>query len=366
MERRSGLLLAVAVLVALAAVPAPVAADETRSGSTVIVEEDETVGEDLTVFGGTLIVRGTVEGDLTAFTGNVFIDGRVNGNVDAFSGNVRVNGTVTGDVRGFGGNVALAESGRIGGQFEAAGGNVVLDGEVGGDARLGAGTISVGPNAVVGGDLAYDGDLALADGARIEGQVTQSDDAGIEVGGPAVSNWVGWVYGLLVNLLLGAVLLTVLPGFSREVTRRATDAPLRSAGVGLLLFVAIPVLLILLLVTIVGIPLSLSGAVVYALLLWVGTVYGMYAVGVWGLSLADADNRWLALVVGVVAVSLVGLIPLLGGLVQFAVLLLGFGALALSVRARYRGRRTARRGAATGVGGPETASGGSKGSESTR
>lgn len=353
-------------MLVLATVPAPVAADETRSGGTVIVEEDETVRDDLTVFGGTLIVRGTVDGDLTAFTGNVFVDGRVNGNVDAFSGNVRVNGTVTGNVSAFGGNVALAESGRIGGQLEAAGGNVVLDGEVGGDARLGAGTISVGPNAVVGGDLAYDGDLTRAEGSRVEGQVVQRDDLGIGVGGPAISNWVGMVYGLLVNLLLGAVLLAVLPRFSREVARRATDVPLRSAGAGLLLFVAIPLLLVLLLVTIVGIPLSLSGAVVYALLLWVATVYGMYAVGVWALSLADADNRWLALVVGVVAVSLVGLIPVVGSLVQFAVLLLGFGALALAIRARYRGRRAAGRGAATVGAAPETAGNGGGGPEGAR
>jgi hypothetical protein len=48
--KRAGALLAVALLVSLVAVPGVAAAQETRTGSTVVVEEDETVG-DLIVVG---------------------------------------------------------------------------------------------------------------------------------------------------------------------------------------------------------------------------------------------------------------------------------------------------------------------------
>jgi uncharacterized protein HemY len=93
---------------------------------------------------------------------------------------------------------------------------------------------------------------------------------------------------------------------------------------------------------------------VYGLVLWLGYVYGSFAVGSWLLSLADAENRWLALFVGLLAVSLVGLIPILGGLVQFVVLLLGLGALGRGLRNRYRGRRARR--ASVDSAGPETVS----------
>ena len=335
MERRFTVLFA--VLLVLAAVPAPAAAQDTRTGDTVIVEEDETVDDDLQAFAGTVIVRGTVDGDLTAFTGNVFVDGEVNGDLTAFSGNVRINGTVTGDVSAAGGNVFLANGGRVDGQFQASAGNVVVEGEIGEDARLGASTITVGPTAAVGGDLAYDGNLTLSEEARISGEVRQDDDLGIQ--GPLVPSWVGWAYGLLANLLLGAVALLVFPAFSTRLADRAASDPLRSAGAGLLLLVGIPVLLVLLFVSLIGIPLGLVGMLVYGLLLWLGYVYGAFAVGSWLLSLADAGSRWLALVVGVLAVSVVGLIPILGGLVQFAVLLLGLGALGLGLRHRYRDRR---------------------------
>ncbi|WP_132059159.1 bactofilin family protein [Halorussus amylolyticus] len=351
---KRGFALLLAVVVVFSVVPAPVAADETRTGGNVVVGVNETIDDDLTAFAGTVMVRGTVEGDLTAFAGNVFVEGEVNGNLNAFAGNVRINGTVAGDANAAGGNVFVSQDGRVDGELEAGAGNVVLEGEVGEDARLGAGTITVAPTASVGGDLVYDGDLDLADGATVEGEVRQSDDLEVGVTPPIVPGWLGWAYGLLVNLLLGAVVLAVFPTFSRDLAERAVGDPLRSAGVGLLLFVAVPILLVLFAITIIGIPLSLFGALLYALALWLAGVYGAFAAGTWAVSLADADSKWLALVVGVVGVALLSRIPILGGLIQFVVLLLGLGALALAVRNRYRGRRS-RRASATAAPGPGSA-----------
>ena len=330
-----------AVVVVLAAVPAPVAADVTRTGDTIVVDEDETIDDNLTAFGGTVIVRGTVDGDLTAFAGDIFVDGEVDGDVTAFAGNVRIAGNVSGSVDAVGGNVAIGEEARVGGQLEAAAGNVVIEGEVERDVRVGAGTITVGPSAVVGGDFVYDGDLNRADGAQIAGEVRQESDVGLDLGftGPLVPNWVGWVYGFLVNFVLGAVVLLAFPRFSNGIADRATADPLRSAGVGLLLFVGIPVLLVVLFISLVGIPLGLLGMLTYAILLWVGYVYGAFAVGMRVVGAADTGGRWLALFVGLLLAAIVGFVPILGGLVQFLVLLLGLGALGLGGRNRYRRRQ---------------------------
>lgn len=351
MNRR--LAVALAVVVVLAAVPAPVAADETRTGDTVVVEAGETLDDDLTAFAGTVVVRGTVNGDATAFAGNVFVEGEVNGDLTAFGGNVRINGTVTGDVDSAGGNIVVAEGARVGGQLEGAAGNVLIEGEIGDDVRVGAGTITLGPSAVVGGDFVYDGDLDRAEGARVAGEIRQESGVGIDLGltGPLVPNWVGWVYGFLANLVLGAVALLVFPRFSAGIADRATADPLRSGGVGLLLFVGIPALLAVLFVSLIGIPLGLLSMLAYGFLLWLGYVYGAFAVGTWVLGVADAGGRWLALVVGLLLAAIVGFVPILGGILQFLVLLLGLGALALGGRSRYQ-RRTDRE-PDSGVSGPE-------------
>ncbi|NHN60407.1 MULTISPECIES: polymer-forming cytoskeletal protein [Halorussus] len=339
MDRRLAALLC--VLVVLAAVPAPVAAQEVRSGGTVVVADGETVDGPLQAFGGTVIVRGTVNGDLTAAGGNVYVTGRVNGDLQAMAGNVRINGTVTGDASAVGGNVVLASGGRIGGELNAGAGSVEIDGEVGEDASVGGDTITLGPSAVVGGDFVYDGTLNRAEGARVAGQVREDTNLGEGVGftGPIVPTWVEGVYGFLANLVLGAILLVVFPRFSAGVAGRASETPLRSGGVGLLTFVGIPVLFVLLLLSLVGIPLALLVILLYPLALWIGYVYGAFALGAWALGLTDADSRWLALALGVFVVSIVGFVPILGGLIQFLVLLLGLGAFALGVWGGLRGRR---------------------------
>jgi len=91
-------------------------------------------------------------------------------------------------------------------------------------------------------------------------------------------------------------------------------------------------------ITIVGIPLALVGIVAYVVALWIGSVYGRYALGSWVLDRLDSPNRWVALLLGVVGVALIGLVPWIGELVDLLVLLLGLGALALALWGRYRGR----------------------------
>jgi cytoskeletal protein CcmA (bactofilin family) len=317
------------------------AAQETRSGDTVVVEEGETVG-DLTAFAGTVVIQGTVDGDLEAFGGDVLVEGEVTGDVDAFAGNVRITGEVAGEVSAAAGNVVVAEGATVG-SLSAAAGNVAVEGTVAGSVNAAAGSVTLGPEASIEGDLTYGGELNRHPDAEVAGTVTEESPAAPTPIGevPTLPPWLGPLYWTLVNLLLGAVLLAVFPRFSDGVAATARTEALKSGGVGLLALVGIPIALVLVAVTVVGIPLSIAGGFAFALLLWIASVYGRFAVGAWLLSLADAENRWVALVVGLLAVLLVGLIPFLGGLVELLVLLLGLGALSLALYTRY-GERGAR------------------------
>lgn len=339
----------VALLVVTSLFAGVAVAQETRSGNTVVVEEGETVG-DLTAFAGTVVIQGTVDGDLEAFGGDVLVEGEVTGNVDAFAGNVRITGEVAGEVSAAAGNVVVAEGATVG-SLSAAAGNVAVEGTVAGDVDAFAGSVTLGPEASIEGDLTYGGELNQHPDAEVAGTVTEESPAAPTPLGevPALPPWLGPLYWTLVNLLLGAVLLAVFPRFSDGVAATARAETLKSGGVGLVALVGIPVALVLVAVTVVGIPLSVAGGFAFALALWVASVYGRFAVGAWLLSLADAENRWVALVVGLLVVLLVGLVPLLGGLVELLVLLLGLGALSLALYDRYddRGRRAEPRTATT-------------------
>ena len=325
-----------AVLLVVAAFPG-LAAAESRSGGTVTVGPDETIDGDLEAFGGTVVVEGTVTGDVGAFGGTVVIAGDVGGNLEVFGGTVEVGGTVDGDVEAAGGTVTITDGARVGGSLSAGGSTVTVDGTIAEDAEVGAERLTLGSNAEIGGDLTYDGRLDRADGATVDGTVSRTD--GVEVGpsrpGFSLPSGTFTVYGVLVNLVAGAVLLVAFPRFSTTVADGVDDDPLRSGAFGLLALVGIPIVLTILLVTIVGIPLSLAGLVAYVFLVWAGALYGRYAAGRWLLGRARRESRWGALSLGVLGVAFLKLVPILGDLVEAVVVLVGLGALVVALRGRY-------------------------------
>ncbi|WP_424003141.1 bactofilin family protein [Haloarcula salina] len=338
--------LALASLVLLSAVTGVAAAQSYQGASdTIVVGVDESY-DSIEGVAGTIIVRGTVTGDVAAAAGTIHVteSGEVGGNIEAAAGTVRIDGTVGGDVSAAGGTVEIGETAQIGGNLDAGAGFLAIHGTIGGSVSAGAEEIVVGPTASVGGDVRYDAATFTRDPeATVGGSVVQDESIG-DSGGPdfgafTLPSWLGVVYGLFVNLLLGAVLLAAFPSFSARVAERVGENPATSGGVGLLTLVGVPLVLVVLLFTIVGIPLSLVGAVAFGIAAWVAVVYGQFAVGSWALTLADRENRWLALVVGLVGFAILGAIPILGGLLELVAFLLGLGALALTLRESYRGRR---------------------------
>lgn len=334
-------------LVLLLSVGSGVAAAQSFQGAagTVVVGPDETY-DSIEGIAGTVIVRGTVTGDVSTAAGTVHVteSGTVGGNVQTAAGTVRIDGNVAGDVNAAGSTVEIGETARIGGSLESGAAYLSIDGTVDGDVTAGAETIVLGPNAQVAGDFRYDAETFTRDpDASVGGSVVQDasirDSAGPTFGGLAVPGWLGTIYGLFANLLLGVVLLAAFPAFSTRVAERVADDPVKSGGIGLLTLVAVPLALIVLAATIVGIPLSLVGAVAFGISVWVAVVYGQYAVGAWALSLADGDNRWVALVVGLLGFAILGAVPVLGGVLELVALLLGLGALALTLQEAYGGRR---------------------------
>ncbi|MFC6887752.1 bactofilin family protein [Halorubrum trueperi] len=317
------------------------------ASGTIVVDEGETV-DGIEAAAGTIVVRGTVDGDLAGAAGSVRIaeTGRVNGDLRTAAGTVTVDGAVGGSAELGAGSFELTDTGRIDGSLDVGAGSISVDGAVGGDVRAAADAVVLGPNANVGGEFRYDAEtFTESPDATVAGGVVEDaslhGDTGVAFGTDLVPSWFGSAYGVAANLALGGVLLLAFPRFSRGVAERVGGGALVSGGVGLLVLIGAPVLLVLVAITVVGIPLALVGLAAYVVALWVGSVYGRYALGSWALDRLGGQNRWLALLVGVVGIALLGLIPLVGGLADLIALLLGLGALGRGLRDRYAGRNSA-------------------------
>lgn len=331
--------LVAALLVCSLVVVPGVAAAENRAGGSVVVGPDERV-DDLTASGGSVVVYGTVDGDLDAYAGTVVVaeNATVTGNVNAYAGSVRVEGTVGGRVVAYAGSVVVARGATVRRSLGAVAGDVTVAGTVLGDVTAGTATLRLAPTARVGGDVNYDGEVTVADGAQVDGQVRRVRDLGLGPAPPSLPPGTFLVYGLLSNLLLGAILLYTGEEFSTGVVEAAALEPVTSLGHGLAAALAAPLVALVLVLTVVGVPIALVWLLALPLLGWIAAVYGRFALGAWLLSYAEVETPWAGLVAGVVLVGLLARIPYVGLPLRALVLVVGLGALVLELRSRLGDR----------------------------
>lgn len=315
-----------------------VGAAQSGVGGTTTVESGETVSGIDGAY-GTIIIEGTVTGDVSGVAGNIVIreGGVVEGDLSAAAGNIRIAGTVRGDVSTGAGSVLLTETGLTEGNFDAGAGDVRIDGTIRGDAQIGAERIRLGEGAAIDGSLTYDGSLQGNQDA-VAGEITRdrSLSGNIVTDFQPLATGIFAINAFIFNLLLGAVLLGLFPAFSERVVDQMESDTIKTGLVGLGVVVVVPVTLVLVAITVIGIPLAIGGLLAFLMLAWIGLVYGRFAVGVWLLSLADVENRWAGLVVGLLLGAILGLVPIVGDALNIAIFLLGLGALALGFVGRRR------------------------------
>ncbi len=279
----------------------PAQASEKKVMGDRVVEEGESVEEISTVWGDVL-VKGRVEGDINSGFGDIEVEGPVDGDVEAGFGNVRINAPVGGDVEAGFGDLDLDEGAQVAGRV-----------------YVGHGSRTDHPDAEVHGiqaaGMAFDDD----------------DDSTLEI----FSDVIGWL--VLTSLLVGAAVLlaVVVPRPLRASARSLESSPVRSFVLGVGSVPVAIILVFLLAITVVGalllvpayLALLLFGLLVTAYFLGrkVVLVTGRYRAG-------DA----LAAAVGAVLVAATLWIPFLGGLIFFALALLGTGAAVLALLTRRR------------------------------
>jgi len=346
--RRVLVLALVFVLVLPAFTGVAAAQSDQRFGGAVVIEEGETVNG-FTAYAGTVVVRGTVDGDLTAFAGRVVVteEGEVTGRLRAFAGSVEIAGPIGDNAVATAGAVTVTNSSTIGGSLGVVGGNLDLGGTVRGDATAGTGAVTVRSSAFVDGFLIYAGSYDDQGGEIAKDARNVRDLSLLPSISGAAAVLVG-LYLLVADLFAGSLLLYAFPDFAEDALETTLEQPQRPGVAGLLAAIAVPLGIGLAAITVVGIPLAVAGLLVFLVLLWVGSIYGRYLVGASILSLADRENPYLALLIGVLLLAILTLIPILGPVLRAIVVLFGVGTVALGLYVAFQSVREKRAGPAAG------------------
>ena len=253
------------------------------------------------------------------------------------------------------------------------GGDVTIAGTVDNTVVAVGGDVTLRSTAVVGTTVTdqnassivvVNGELTRAPGAEVTGNIDTVDvgnvgDALTWMGKrdtwepfATIGSFVGWLIATVVFLLLGLIAAAVMPDQLRAVERHISLRPAASLGWGALTFFLVPIALVVLAITIIGLLIVIPSLFVLPLF----TFFAVTAVGTYVverlLAVQLKGNLMLAVVIAVLATSLVAQIPFVGGIVIFAMILIGTGAAVLALAEHRRNRKAARAAGPAPVGGP--------------
>jgi cytoskeletal protein CcmA (bactofilin family) len=313
-------------------------------GGNVII--DGTINGDLIVAGGTVKITGEVKNDVRGAAGQFIIDGMIGGSVTLASGNLDISkdSTIGGSLVAAAGNLYIASP--IGADARVAGGSITLLSQISGDLLASSENITLGPDSLVEGNLTYwsDNDINLQEGAGVSGEITKnkidtknipsSKDYKEEAAKGALGAKVaGAIIGAITTFIVGLLLLRFYPNYTQRVVKTITDKPWKSFGYGFLFLIVSPLAFIILLLTVVGAPIGLIVLAGYFLFMYLSKIF---VISWGGNKIASQKSDKIKLAVGIIIYYAITIIPFVGGITKFFVMLFGFGAIILSIKSTHK------------------------------
>jgi len=361
----------------LIALPIMVSAADEEIAQSVYVGSDEIIEGNFIRVGNVIDINGPVNGDVIVAGSSITINAPVAGDVIAAGNTIRIRGSVGGSVRVVGSSVEissevtknvwavaatvnLSPEAKVGWDVYAAAGNIEIKGPVAGNVwATGAGIVignQVGKNVLA--SLDEEGQLILYPEAKIDGSLTYKAKSETQlvmkegaqvIGGiekkalplPTEADWkkvlggVSIFFGIISLfslLVIGLVLVTLLPKIALEIKDEMVKRPMPAIGWGFIYLVATPVVILLLMLTVIGLPLGLILIPVYFIALYLSEVLVGFVIG---LILFDKLNKkekkykgsliW-PLVIGLLIFVVITSLPLIGWLIKLVLILWALGA----------------------------------------
>ena len=332
---------------------------------------DGAIEQDLVVAGGMISIDQDVKGDLLAAGGNIIVNADIGDDLRMAGGNISINGHVGGDVLVFGGTISFGSQAVIEGDIIAFGGLVVLNGDINGSVLSNAGDLTLrgnirgsadlraetltvggsvgGPAILVGskslnllddtnltGDVRYWTERGPVDfGTAIRGQATYDRTLAVTQAFINISFWSYVLWAIALSIIWNAVLILVLvPLIKRPFLRAAEHLNAHlwmDLGLGALYIFVTPILAMVLMATVIGLPIGGLIMLGYFASLFLAKTLPAIVLTRW-LELRTkqkwSNGKVLLISLGLMLVlQLLGLIPIVGWLANIAAVLFTFGAL---------------------------------------
>lgn len=324
------------------------------SGSNIEVTGD--IDGDLFVAGQSINISGNVSGSVFAAGQDINISGKINNSIYSAGGNLSVQSENNGSAFLAGQNIFIKNEAKIARDLFVGGAKITADGAVGGDLTASGDDISL--MGTVGKNANLEGPLLNLESAEVNGDLNykSENEANVSDNSTVVgkTDWqkinrksnsvftLAVLYSTLIAIV-GALIVWLVVKLLRpllwiDLANKLLLSPLKTLGVGFIALFLIPIVSIILMITIVGMPLGFILMPLYFIALYVSNIIVAVAIGE---SLRQKFNWtekhkgiWLVLI-GLVVLSIIGLVPYLGSIVNILVVTAGLGTIIMSLARKH-------------------------------
>lgn len=286
----------------------------------VVVEKNQVVNEDFYATASVIEISGLCRGDVYIAGTQILIDGVIEGDLICLCGSLQITGEIQGSLRGlcgqtlisgkigknttlasaaftstpfsqFGSNVFLAcstadVSGFFLRDFFAGSNNIRFSGQTMQNAHLYSGTIRLNSNAEVKGFLEYSSSnpIDIQKGAVV-GSIIEKKGANRLYSKSMIFNNImlgskiaATLMNLFFTIMIGIILIKVWPNVFVRSLNNLKNHLAKSMIQGIVFLIAMPLIGLVLLITILGIPIALTLIAFSVLGLYTAKIYSLYYV----------------------------------------------------------------------------------------
>jgi hypothetical protein len=315
--------------------------------------------------GGSVNVTAQIDGTLFATGGHVTYAGSAK-QVFMSGGDVQFGGSVDEEAFLAGGNLVVGEAARFTelhaagasvdfggtstGDVNLAGAFVRLNGSVDGDVELAGEDIVIGPSTRVTGNLTYYAtkEAQIDPAAQITGEISYKQESEREIewkrekknpfsGYGLSNNLYGSLFWFVALGASGILMALVFPRWFGAAAAAGRERPLSSLMLGFAFLIAVPVAAIIFMVMVIGLPFGGFLLALYVGLLCISMIGAGLGLGhVLFDRSRDDQAKILLYLAGLAILTVVGVVPIIGGIVTFFAMLLGLGVLVRGLWAATR------------------------------
>lgn len=308
------------------------------------------------VSAGDTSLKGTCEGNLwSASSTTITLDGVCRRNVRLAGQTLRIDGSIDGNLMAMGNTIVLGPAATINGNVRLMGSSVVVEGTIKGtatinsaravtlggliegDAKVTSAEIILPPTARINGNLSYTSSQELIPADGVVGgelqRITPKPPPFFSI--DRVKTHAMWFFAAF---LVGVPFITTFPMTTAMASLLARKSPLKCLAVGFIASFLLPVLGLMSISSLIGLPLGALILASWGILAYVSRIIMALMIGTLILKTGNTSigRVLLAMASGLAIIYLATLIPSISLPVQLTIVWMGMGSLLLALQQKRR------------------------------